>query len=89
MLDYESEFVYMIPLPYLETITYYEDIIIAPARIRGAIIGNEKKKKKIEFKVIDASGETILEHVGKEYIFDFTTTSLGKYTFEFKNLKVT
>ena len=89
MIDYESDFVYMIPLDYKVPQVYYEDIIHVPARIRGALIANnEKNKKRISFRVIDPTGEVILKKRAKEFIFDFTSTRKGKYTFEFVNNKV-
>jgi len=89
MIDYESDFVFMIPLEHKIPQVFYEDIIHVPARIRGALIANnEKSKKKIGFRIIDPTGEVIMTKKIKEFIFDFTTTRRGKFTFEFTNLKV-
>ncbi len=88
MMDYESDFVYMIPLEHSVPQVFFEDIIHVPARIRGALIGNSEKKRKLHFRITDPIGEIILDVTTKEYIFDFTSHRTGKYTFEFTNLKV-
>jgi hypothetical protein len=89
MLDYESDFVYMIPIEYSVIQTFYEDITITPARIRGAIISNnEKESKKIQFRIKDANNNEVLDSNSKEFIFDFTTYQKGRFTFEFLNKKV-
>ena len=88
-MDYESEFVYMIPLKHEEITTFYEDINIVPARIRGAIItNNEKNKKKLHFQILDPAGNEVLGATTKEYIFDFTTHLTGRFSFSFENYKV-
>jgi len=88
MIDYESDFVYMIPLSKNVPEVFYEDIEHVPARVRGALIGNERNKKKLQFKIIDPQGEVIMEKKTSEFIFDFTAYRKGKYTFEFLNTKV-
>lgn len=88
MIDYESDFVYMIPLEKGVPQVFYEDIVHVPARIRGALIGNSEKKKKLNFKIIDPQGEIVLEENTKEYIFDFITQRAGSFRFEFTSLKV-
>jgi len=88
MMDYESDFVYMIPLNTGETQVFFEDIVHVPARIRGAFFSNKDSSKKIDFVIIDPKGHHVLDSYSKEYIFDFTTNLVGKFSFEFKSKKV-
>ena len=88
MLDYESEFVHIIPLEINKRVRFYEDIENVPARLRGALIGNKDNMKKFKFLIIDPQGEHVIESDAKEYIFDFTTHRKGRFTFEFENYKV-
>ena len=85
MIDYEPDYVYMIPVAYNSKEIFYEDLKTVPARIRGAFLTDEEKKDKIDFKFIDSENKVIYEASGNAKIFDFVVNTPGKYKIVFDN----
>ena len=52
MSDYDSDYVYLIPLKYKSTEVYFENILNVPARLRGAFIIDEETQNKIDFEIL-------------------------------------
>ena len=75
MSDYESTYVYMIPVAYKSSQVFYENITTVPARIRGAFIVAEATKEKIEFKIKGPNAA----------IFELNVTEKGLYEINFNN----
>jgi len=90
MEDYESDFVYLLPLEYHKEEIYHEVITHVPARMRGAFVcdSEQGKKQRIDFRIIDPSGSSVVHKLGNEYIFDYTTHTPGIYKVTFRNVKV-
>ena len=85
MSDYESTYVYMIPVPYKSSQVFYENITTVPARLRGAFIVAEATKEKIEFKIKGPKGNTLYSNVTNAAIFELNVTEQGLYEINFNN----
>ena len=85
MRDYESTYVYMIPVPYKSIQVFYENITIVPARVRGAFILDESLKEKIEFRIKGPKGNTIYLNTTNAAIFDLNFKEQGMYEISFNN----
>ncbi len=85
MADYDSDFIYMIPLPYKNREDFFEDIHSVPARIRGAFIIDDNSKETIDFMVVTPSNQILYSNSTSQCIFEFTANEVGKYTISFAN----
>ena len=85
MSDYESTYVYMIPVPYKSVQVFYENITIVPARVRGAFILDESLKEKIEFRIKGPKGNTLYLNTTNAALFDLNFTEQGMYEISFNN----
>jgi hypothetical protein len=85
MSDYEPDYVYMIPLKYEKEEIYYENIDIAPVKIRGAFMTDEDKEDHIDFKIIDPDGDIIYYIRSNVSIFNIDVIKKGRYTFIMNN----
>lgn len=85
MRDYESTYVYMIPVAYKSSQIFYENITTVPARVRGAFILDEGSKDKIEFKIKSPKGLTVYSNVTNAALFDLNVTESGLYEVSFNN----
>ena len=87
MSDYDSDYMYFLPLRYKERQTFFENIL-NPGRIRGAFFIDEIPNIKIEFQITSPSGTKVYQKVSNYAIFDFNVTETGKYTITIKNNQV-
>jgi hypothetical protein len=85
MTDYDSDYVYLIPVPYKTSEIYYETINNVPAKLRGAFIMDEENNKKIEFNIYDPDGKKVYSKISHLSIFNFNVTKVGKYKIELNN----
>lgn len=85
MSDYQSPYVYMIPVAYKARQIFYENITQVPATIRGAYILDETKKEKIDFLIKSPSGSTVYSNTTHSAIFIFNVTEAGIYEIIFSN----
>lgn len=87
MSDYDSDYMYLIPLKYKERQTFFENIL-TPSRIRGAFFIDELPNYKLDFQIIAPTGVKVYGLVSNYGIFDFNVTQTGKYTILMKNTHV-
>jgi hypothetical protein len=85
MKDFESTYVYIIPIPYKSVQIFYENITSVPARVRGAFLIDDIKKDKVDFKIKDPNGKIIYSNVTYQAIFEFNATVPGFYEILFNN----
>ena len=85
MKDFESTYVYIIPIPYKAVQIFYENITSVPARVRGAFIIDDVKKDKVDFKIKDPNGKVLYSNITHQAIFDFNVTVSGLYEILFNN----
>lgn len=85
MYDYESTYVYMIPVAYKSSQIFYENITTVPARVRGAFIIDESSKDKVDFQIKGPKGNVVYSNVTHACVFDFTIEEKGLYQIEFNN----
>ena len=85
MKDFESTYVYIIPIPYKTVQIFYENITSVPARVRGAFIIDDIKKDKVDFKIKDPNGKVLYSNITHQAIFDFNVTVPGFYEILFNN----
>ena len=85
MTDFESTYVYIIPIPYKTVQVFYENITSVPARVRGAFIIDDRKKDKVDFKIKDPNGKVLYANITHQAIFDFNATVPGFYEILFNN----
>ena len=85
MKDFESTYVYIIPIPYKTVQIFYENITSVPARVRGAFIIDDRKKDKIDFKIKDPNGKVLYSNITHQAIFDLNVTVPGFYEILFNN----
>ena len=89
MSDYDSDYVYLIPLKYKSTEVYFENIVNVPSRLRGAFIIDEETENKIDFEIQDPKGNRVYFISSHHCIFDFKVKTPGKYSIIFLNKYVT
>jgi hypothetical protein len=85
MIDYDSDYVYLIPIAYKTNEVYYETISKVPARLRGAFILDENEDKKIELRIIGPDNKKVYSQASHMGIFDFNVTKVGRYKIELHN----
>ena len=85
MIDYDSDYVYLIPIAYKTNEVYYETISKVPARLRGAFILDENEDKKIELRIIGPDNKKVYSQASHMGIFDFNVTEKGLYEISFNN----
>ena len=85
MSDYDSDYVYLIPVPYKTNEIFYETINTVPARLRGAFILDENEDKKIELRIIGPDNKKVYSQASHMGIFDFNVTKVGRYKIELHN----
>lgn len=87
MRDYDSDYMYLVPLRHRERQLFYENIQ-NPGRIRGAFFTDENPTNKIDFEIISPAGRKVYVKSANYAIFDFNVTDIGKYTISLKNSAV-
>ena len=85
MSDYDSDYVYLLPLEYKSAEVYYENITTVPARLRGAYIIDEESQNKIDFEILDPNNTRVYCNSSHQCIFDFNVTKSGRYSIVFNN----
>lgn len=85
MSDYDSDYVYLLPLKYKSAEVYYENITTVPARLRGAYIIDEESQNKIDFEILDPNNTRVYFNSSHQCIFDFNVTKAGRYSIVFNN----
>jgi hypothetical protein len=85
MSDYEPDFVYMIPIEYKSSETFYQKFNKNPFKLRGAILVDEDKDEKLEFKIESPSGQILYFGVTGQLIFQYELKETGVYKFHFDN----
>lgn len=86
MLDYDSDYVYIIPLKYKTKELYYENITRIPSRFRGAfIIDEESIQSKAEFEILDPDNQRVFINTSQQCFFDLNVTKVGRYSLIFNN----
>lgn len=85
MSDYESDYLYVIPLNKNVEEIYYEDIEMVPARIRGAFF-IEEEGNKIDVYIRSEDNKIVFSALAvSQKVFDFKIFVKGKYTISFLN----
>lgn len=85
MSDYESQYVYMIPVAYKARQVFYENITQVPTLVRGAFVLDEATKEKIDFTIKGPTGTNIYSNTTHSAIFMFNATEAGIYEIAFIN----
>jgi hypothetical protein len=85
MSDYEPDFVYMIPIEYKSSETFYQKFNKIPFVLRGALLVDEEKNEKVELKIESPSGNIIYSDITGQLIFKFDLKETGIYKFHFDN----
>lgn len=85
MSDFDPDFVYMIPLDYKSSDVFYQNITIAPFKLRGAILVDEEKKESIDFTIESPSGQIMYKKTSPHCIFNLEIHEKGVYKFYFDN----
>ena len=85
MINYEAQYVYMIPLEKDKISYFYENITEVPARIQGAVIIDEKGDDIVLFEIKDPFDNTIYQNQTHATIFNFTVETKGLYKISFNN----
>lgn len=85
MSDYDSDYVYLLPIKYKSAEVYYENITTVPARLRGAYIVDEESQNKIDFEILDPNNTRVYFNSSHQCIFDFNVTKPGRYSIIFNN----
>lgn len=85
MVNYEAQYVYMIPLEKDKISYFYENITEVPARIQGAVIIDEKGDDIVLFEIKDPFDNTIYQNQTHATIFNFTVETKGLYKIVFNN----
>jgi hypothetical protein len=85
MTDYESDYLYVIPLNKNIEEVYYEDIEMVPARVRGAFF-IEEEGNKIDVYIRSEDNKIVFSALAvNQRVFDFKIFAKGKYTISFIN----
>jgi len=85
MSDYESDYLYVIPLTSKVEEVYYENISIVPARIRGAFF-IEEEGNKIDVYMRSEDNRIVFSALAvSQKVFDFKILEKGKYSISFIN----
>ena len=85
MSDYESDYLYVIPLNKNTEEIYYEDIEMVPARVRGAFF-IEEEGNKIDVYIRSEDNKIVFSALAvNQRVFDFKIFAKGKYTISFIN----
>jgi len=85
MSDYESDYLYVIPLNKNTEEIYYEDIEMVPARVRGAFF-IEEEGNKIDVYIRSEDNKIVFSALAvNQRVFDFKIFVKGKYTISFIN----
>jgi hypothetical protein len=85
MSDYESDYLYVIPLNKNTEEIYYEDIEMVPARVRGAFF-IEEEGNKIDVYIRSEDNKIVFSALAvSQRVFDFKIFVKGKYTISFIN----
>ena len=87
MSDFESQYIYLVPVQYKAQADFYENITKVPCKMRGAFLLEDATSNKdvIDFQII-APNKTIIFHsssIGS--IFNLNLTEKGLYTILFNN----
>lgn len=85
MSDYEPDFVYMLPIEYKSSEVFYQKFNKANFRMRGALLCDDEKGEKVEFKIESPSGRVIHAGVTGQLIFEHDIHEVGVYKFYFDN----
>ena len=85
MMDYESQYVYIIPVGYKKIATFYENASEVPSRFRGAYFVDDTGKERVEFKITDPHKKILYHNTTFGSIFDFNVTEKGLYEISFNN----
>ena len=85
MMDYESQYVYIIPVGYKKIATFYENVSEVPSRFRGAYFVDDTGKERVEFKITDPHKKILYHNTTFGSIFDFNVTEKGLYEISFNN----
>ena len=88
MSDYDSDYVYLLPIKFKTKEIYYENITQVPARLRGAYIIDEESKNKIDFEILDPDKQRVYFNSSHQCIFDVTVSKIGKYMITFHNKNI-
>ena len=85
MINYEAQYVYMIPLEKDKISYFYENITEVPARIQGAVIIDEKGDDIVLFEIKDPFDNVVYQNETHATIFNFTVETKGLYKISFNN----
>ncbi|MCQ2820740.1 MAG: emp24/gp25L/p24 family protein [archaeon] len=89
MMNYESDYVYMIPVRYKETRQFFENITVIPTTLVGAYILDQGQKTGIDFKIFSPSNTIIYANRSTNAIFELEVNETGLYRIEFINRQST
>ena len=87
MIDFISQYVYLVPVPYKKEIDYYEIIAQTPCLMRGAFLNEDANSENdiIDFKIISPNNTIIFEASSIGSIFSLNITQKGVYKLLFYN----
>ena len=85
MVNYEAQYVYMIPLEKDKISYFYENITEVPAQIQGAVIIDEKGDDIVLFEIKDPFDNVVYQNETHATIFNFTVETKGLYKIVFNN----
>ena len=85
MSDYESQYVYIIPVAAKKNAIFYENVSEVPSRFRGAYFVDDTGKERVEFKITDPNKKILYHNTTFGSIFDFNVTEKGLYEISFNN----
>lgn len=85
MADYESPYVYVIPVAYKSHQIFYENITNVPIKVRGAFILDEHNLDKIHFTIRAPNNTVIYSNTTHHDVFDFIADAEGIYEIAFNN----
>lgn len=85
MYDYESPYVYIIPVAYKSRQIFYENITTVPIRVRGAFLLDDTNADQIHFTIRAPNSTVIYSNTTHSDIFEFNADAIGLYEIAFNN----
>ena len=81
MIDFVSQYIYLVPVPYKTQVDFYENITKVPCIMSGAFLLEEANSQKdiIDFKIIAPNKTTIFQSSSIGSIFKLNLTDKGLY----------
>ena len=87
MSDFESHYIYLVPVQYKDQAEFFENITKVPCKMRGAFLLEDATSNKdvIDFQIISPNKKVVFQSSSFGAIFNLNLTEKGLYTILFSN----